>query len=228
MSKTSSSLLISLMFLAGLVVNPQSAMADVGFTGSKDSRSSMQLTQAPEQTLDVIPQISGTSDQLCALTSDGAITCWGPGANYYGVPDSISNTGKASMLSGGMLDMCALYISGKVSCWGVPSPVLKVPENLGQVTSITVGALFACARKIDGTAICWGGGSGNKEENVPSDLGTISQISAGNYHVCALRTSGEVKCWGDNNFNELTVPNNLGQVLRLQAGGANKIHSSRG
>jgi len=221
MSKTSSSLLISLMFLAGLVVNPQSAMADVGFTGSKDSRSSMQLTQAPEQTLDVIPQISGTSDQLCALTSDGAITCWGPGANYYGVPDSISNTGKASMLSGGMLDMCALYISGKVSCWGVPSPVLKVPENLGQVTSITVGALFACARKIDGTAICWGGGSGNKEENVPSDLGTISQISAGNYHVCALRTSGEVKCWGDNNFNELTVPNNLGQVLRLQAGGAN-------
>jgi alpha-tubulin suppressor-like RCC1 family protein len=130
--------------------------------------------------------ISAGGDHTCALTSVGAVKCWGK--NDWGqlgdgtVHDRVSPVSVTNLSSGvaaisaGRSHSCALTIAGAVLCWG---------SNLeGQV----------------------GGGTGGVIQTPVPVLGLSSgvfAIAAGGAHTCALTNAGGVKCWGYNASGQL-------------------------
>ena len=126
------------------------------------------------------------SGYSCALTTGGAVLCWG--ANAYGQIGDGTTTNRPT-----------------------PVPVTGLP---GAVAAIAVGAYHTCALTTSGGVVCWGsnyeGGLGDgttDDQSVPAPVSGlasgVSAISAGLYHSCALMTSGAVRCWGSNSFAQL-------------------------
>ncbi|HAP74833.1 MAG TPA: hypothetical protein DCR14_01980, partial [Acidimicrobiaceae bacterium] len=144
----------------------------------------------------------------CALLDNGAITCWGLGADGrlgYGNTNSIGDneTPSANPASGGL----------------VPTPGGMAAVAIG------AGAHHTCAVLADGSLTCWGyGGDGRLGYGNTNSIGDnetpsanpvnggrvalgagvkVKEVSGGERHTCALRTDGKVACWGSNAFGQL-------------------------
>jgi alpha-tubulin suppressor-like RCC1 family protein len=126
------------------------------------------------------------SAHTCALTSGGAVECWGD-----------NSTGQLG--TGVTLDS--------------PTPVMVSGLSSG-VIAIAAGAQHTCALTQGGAVKCWGlsfhgqlGDGTFTHSYTPIDVVGLSSgvtaITAGGLHTCALMTSGAVKCWGDNPTGEL-------------------------
>ena len=138
----------------------------------------------------------------CALTTDGAVHCWG--GNYVGQLGDGSTLAKS-----------------------IPTPV----TGLGNpVTALAINATHSCAIITGGRVQCWGanehgqlgnGISGNKKTPTPvQGVGSgITAISAGGYHSCALTSQGEVKCWGYNSNAQLGDGTSVNQQTPVNVSG---------
>ena len=136
--------------------------------------------------------ITAGDSHTCALLDDGAVRCWGFGANGqlgYGNADSIGDN---------------------------ETPDTVAPVKLGPLRAIALsaGAFHTCALLENGAVRCWGyGGSGRlgygnsnsigddetPDTVAPIDLGPghiAVAISAGADHTCAVLDDGTVRCWG--------------------------------
>jgi alpha-tubulin suppressor-like RCC1 family protein len=131
----------------------------------------------------------------CALSTTGAVYCWG-----FNADGELGNnsTGNSS-------------VPVAVSTSGVLAGVM--------VTQITADSGFnACALGGTGAAYCWGRNSdgqlGNNtviSSSVPVAVSTsgvlsgktLTQVSAGNDLTCALGSTGLAYCWGDNTRGQL-------------------------
>jgi len=123
----------------------------------------------------------------CALTSDGAVKCWG--LNAFGqlgdgtrdnrvTPVEVSGLGSGvTAIGASWLHSCALTSAGGVKCWGH-----NYYDQLG-----------------DGTT--------SNYRFTPVDVsglsGGVTAIATGGRHSCALTSAGGVKCWGHNYFGQL-------------------------
>lgn len=146
----------------------------------------------------------------CALTSDGAVWCWGSDSNgQLGSQDD---------------ELCGLY---DLPCSFAP---VRVSSDLPFV-QVVAGAIHTCALAVNGTAQCWGNNDRGQlahEEvdgrNVPSQaaggMGFLS-LTAGRRHTCGLTRDGAVWCWGDNSGGQLgngtTVPTALERRVPIAA-----------
>ncbi len=180
----------------------------------------------------VTTQVTTGSGHTCALTTTGAVLCWG--SNAYGVlgNNSTSQSNVAVPVSGldsgvvaitaGADHTCALTTAGAVLCWGynffgdlgnnsnansyVPVPVSNLSTG---VVAITAGYDHTCALTTLGAVLCWGhNGTGQLGNNSTTDShvpvpavaryfgGAVAAITAGFGHTCALTTTGAVKCFG--------------------------------
>jgi alpha-tubulin suppressor-like RCC1 family protein len=134
-----------------------------------------------------VASISSGYRHTCAVTTGGAISCWG--LNTYGELGNNSTT-QSSV------------------------PVAVSQFGLGGASVSAAFGIFACALTTAGAARCWGdntdgelGNNSQTESHVPVDVMGLSfgvnAIAAGGGHACALITNGSMECWGYNDWGEL-------------------------
>ena len=142
-------------------------------------------TTTSDVPVDVVGLQSGVSAiavglaHACALTSAGAVKCWGSG--FFGelgnganpqsspVPVDVSGLGSGVIAIGaGVYHSCAVTDAGDAKCWG--------RNDFGQLR--------------DGT---------HTPSNIPVDVGgpgDFGAIAGGAYYTCALTSGGAAMCWG--------------------------------
>jgi alpha-tubulin suppressor-like RCC1 family protein len=132
----------------------------------------------------------------CALTSTGAVQCWGD--NFFGelgngtttnslVPVAATGlSGAATALVAGVQHSCALISGGGVQCWGY-----NAYGQLGNDSTRSSSAPVA----------------------VTGLSGPVTALAAGSYHTCALTEAGTVQCWGYNANGQLGRGNLTNSVV---------------
>jgi hypothetical protein len=51
----------------------------------------------------------------------------------------------------------------------------------------------------------------------------VTRIASGREHVIALLVDGTIRCWGRNQSGQTDVPEGLGSVVRVSAGGSHTL-----
>lgn len=131
--------------------------------------------------------IAGGFAHTCALSSAGAVRCWGDnlggqlgdGSSASRQLTPVAVSGLASGLvaiTAGTAHTCALSHAGAVKCWG--------DNALGQVGD---GSTSARPTPVDVSGLSSG----------------VTAIAAGDAHTCALLGTGAIRCWGSNTVGEL-------------------------
>ena len=144
-----------------------------------------------------LTQISAGTLSTCALSSAGAVYCWGN-----------NNTGQ-------------LGNNSTTLSSSVPVAVTTAGTPMAGRTIVQVSADYysACAVDSAGLVYCWGwntagqlGNNSTVQSNVPVAVTTagtpmagrtIVQVSTGAEYVCAVDSAGLVYCWGSNGNGEL-------------------------
>jgi len=173
----------------------------------------------------------------CALTTAGAVKCWGNNADSQlgdgsttpsRTPVAVTGLGSGvASVAAGIYHTCALTTAGAVKCWGnnaysqlgdgstTPSRTPVAVAGLGSgVASVAAGDFHTCALTTAGAVQCWGDNSSGQlgdGSTTPSStpvavvgLGSgVASVAAGIYHTCALTTAGAVQCWGLNHSGQL-------------------------
>ena len=161
-----------------------------------------------------VAAISTGSLVSCALTSVGAVKCWG--FHYGFTPADVPglSTGVTALATG--FPLCALTTAGAVKCWGGDSgwTPLQIPGLASSVIAIANGGGHTCALTSGGAVKCWGqndhgqlGDGTTIDRSTPVDVaglsGGVTAIAAGGSYTCASTRTGGVKCWGWNSVGNL-------------------------
>ena len=167
--------------------------------------------------------------QSCAVTTEGALKCWGPQTIGGQHVDGSGLTSGVATVSVGSVFTCVVTIEGGVMCWGwnkegqlgdgtyinqsAPAYVTGLTEG---VAVISARYKHACAITTVGGVKCWGKGEygrlGNGtggNQDMPVDVigleSGVVGVSTGPEHTCAVTAVGAVKCWGLNIHGKLGV-----------------------
>jgi hypothetical protein len=138
-----------------------------------------------------VSQVSAWNYHTCAVSSAGALYCWGNNSNGQLGDGSTTNSSSPVAAVGGALA-------------GVTVSQVSVGEN--HTCAVSAGALY-----------CWGhNGSGQLGDGTltsrPSPVAvaggvlagvTVTQVSAGSEYTCAASAAGAGSCWGRNEFGQL-------------------------
>ncbi|NRA04556.1 MAG: chromosome condensation regulator RCC1 [Myxococcales bacterium] len=128
-----------------------------------------------------VNSVSAGDGHSCAVTTGGAVLCWGD--NLFG--------------QGG---------DGSLTSNSVPTPVSGLSAG---AVAVATGGLHTCALTTAGAVLCWGdnffgqvGTAGLGDELTPVTVagigGPAQTITTGDSFSCALLVSGALRCWGDN------------------------------
>jgi len=139
----------------------------------------------------IVTQVAVLTSAACALTSDGAVYCWG--SNSFGelgdgttnnrtVPTPVLASGvlagrtATSLAPGGFATVCAVLDNGTLSCWGA--------GIFGQMGNGTTEVRYVEPTLVNMTGVF--------------DGKMIAQAAVGWFQVCAVTTDNVLSCWGRN------------------------------
>ncbi len=180
--------------------------------------------------------IAAGQNHTCALTSGGAVKCWG--ANSFGqlgdntqtqrlTPTSVSGLPSGVIaITAGLTHTCAVTSAGAVKCWGAnANGQLGDNSTTQRLTPTSVSGLTAGATVVDagsshtcalvsGGVKCWGlnangqlGDNTQTQRLTPVDVvglaSGVTAIAAGSAHTCARLATTGMQCWGLNQDGEL-------------------------
>lgn len=135
--------------------------------------------------------IAIASPFVCAIDAAGRLSCWGEGADLYGVVSEVPD-GRFMEVGAGYNYACALSLEGEVTCWGLDSVGQVSGAPAGVFARLTVGTEHACVLDSAGLATCWG-----PEYNwsgIPAS--PLTALSAGHAHTCGILPGGSLACRG--------------------------------
>lgn len=151
--------------------------------------------QAPETELVTVPvvQLTAGDAHFCALTSAGAVYCWGQNdKGQLGSETPVPCTHRYDM------------INEPFACSASPLPVAGLNEPIVQVAA---GMSHTCALTTSGLVYCWGanddgqlGDGTTQDRRLPKAVsglpGPATFIAAGAHRSCAVLRDGALYCWG--------------------------------
>jgi alpha-tubulin suppressor-like RCC1 family protein len=179
-----------------------------------------------------IAQVAMGTSHTCALSTVGAVKCWGlnsdgqlgDGLNSATrMPVNVAGLGSGIVqISASGNQTCALNSQGSVLCWGqlfngakssTPTSVSGLPPN---VAFIEAGNGSQCILTSDGGAKCWGannlgqlGIGSTAPQTAPADVygltSGVTQIARGFGHTCGALATGEARCWGANTYGQVGI-----------------------
>ena len=177
--------------------------------------------------------IAAGGNHSCAVTTAGAVKCWGDNASGQlgkgdiaganaAIGDAVSEMGDflpvvslgtsrtAQQLALGSSHSCVLALNSssglkEARCWGANGyGQVGIGDNSGAKASIGDGAAEM----------------GDSLQTVALGFEPI-ELASGEDHVCALSAAGEVKCWGRNHRGQLGIgstSNSLGPAASVALG----------
>jgi hypothetical protein len=132
----------------------------------------------------------------CVVRDDGAVSCWGDGADGETTPPAGL---VARDVAAGTSHTCALGAPASVAvCFGDDAAGQVSGAPADPIDAIASGRGFSCAlRSADGGVTCWGDDSGGAVGAAPA--GAFGALSARGGVACAIGASDAmVRCWGDD------------------------------
>ncbi len=125
----------------------------------------------------------------CAVTSSGAVECWGTGAGTLPPATAFSR------VSAGREHGCGVRDTGAIDCWGSLDGLEPAGSFVSVQSSRDVADAFACGRRVNGTLACWGS---SQQFSLPSGVpaGAVQGFAVGDQHVCTIGAGGAASCWG--------------------------------
>ncbi len=130
-----------------------------------------------------VVSIAAGGEHTCALTSSGAVLCWGSNEfgeagigtvappYHFNTPVAVAGlTSGVAAISAGYGNTCALANTGAVWCWGSMVPYGTSGASPSQVSGLSTG---------------------------------VSAITVGEGTACALSSGGRVECWGKGRYGQL-------------------------
>ena len=179
--------------------------------------------------MDILEIQSSSRDFNCALTSSGALWCWGQviGQGVKFRPQRVDHAPALASLDVGGLHICGLDTDGAVWCWGANShgqlgegtlvrrdEATPVRALTARAHAVTSGYEHTCALTDAGGVWCWGSNSNGQlgdgtttTRSLPVPvvgLGSgVESIAAGAFHTCAVMADQGVMCWGNNSDGQL-------------------------
>lgn len=172
----------------GTATNGQLGYSNVNHIGDNEFPSSVGTVDVGNR---IAVQVTAGLLHTCALFTNGAVMCWGPGTDGrlgYSNTNTIGDT-------------------------ETPNSVGEVNLGGAQAAQLVAGNAHTCALLTNGSVMCWGdGASGQLGYGNTNDIGdnetpiaagsvnlggaTVVQLAAGATHTCALTSTGSVFCWG--------------------------------
>jgi alpha-tubulin suppressor-like RCC1 family protein len=168
-----------------------------------------------------VTSVTGGEAQACALTTDGAVFCWG--ANWQGrlgdgtytdrrvaTPATGMTTGVAKVVTG-KGHTCALKTNGQVWCWGrnwsgqlgdgtttehntgaqITWPIQPAPA----ITDVVCGEEFTCVVTGTGGAFCFGeNGYGQLGDDTTTDRATPTPVTGMAAQVADVEAGAQHTC----------------------------------
>jgi alpha-tubulin suppressor-like RCC1 family protein len=175
-------------------------------------------------------KVVGGGFHTCAVTTGGALKCWGQNGGRIGDGTGTRRTTPVDVsgLSAGVTSVaatvthtCVVTSSGGVKCWGTgafgqvgdgsyavarltPTDVAGLDTG---VSTVSGGNAGICAVTAGGGVACWGSTSEGETRLTPKPVATLTagvvSSALGATHSCVLTNLGGVKCWGQNVIQQI-------------------------
>jgi hypothetical protein len=171
-------------------------------------------------------QMDGGARAMCAVTTTGAVHCWGDNS-YQQAPETVPGT--FVQVSAGFSHACGLRTDKKIACWGANTYLncdggggYCHEEYVGQAhppsvlsQQVSAGDYHTCSLQLDGYVDCWG-----KESDGSMDsIGPNSWVAAAFWHTCAIGKNDSVaQCWGDASWVKMPQPPAGAKFTKLATG----------
>ena len=180
------------------------------------------------------------SDHSCALTTSGAVKCWG--SNFAGQLADGTTVDRLTPVDATDVDAivveiaayrtrnCVLLNPAGAACWGIELPVQPVAEVPVDARRLLFGELHRCILTASGGVKCWGpnsdgqigDGSTSFRSNPTDALGLTSGVKAiavGLAHTCAITSSSGLRCWGRNFSGQVGAGSSSRQLVPVDVDG---------